>query len=45
VGLLASIMGLLIVLIVLYDSPFRGAHGISAEAYELVYEPLMTQGR
>ena len=42
VGLLASLMGLLIFLIVIYDRPFRGSHGVSSEAYELIYNQLMT---
>lgn len=41
VVLLASTMGLLIFMIVLYDYPFRGTHGVSAESYELIYEHLM----
>jgi hypothetical protein len=41
VVLLAAIMALVIYLIVIYDCPFRGAHGIGTEAYELVREHLM----
>ena len=41
VVLLASLMGLLVFMIVLYDYPFRGTHGIGSESYELVYEHLM----
>lgn len=41
VGLLASLMGLLIFLIVIYDRPFRGSHGVGSEPYELIYEQMM----
>jgi hypothetical protein len=41
VALLAGTMGLLIFMIVLYDCPFRGVHGVSSEAYELVHDHLM----
>jgi hypothetical protein len=41
VVLLASMMGLLIFMIVLYDYPFRGIHGVSSESYELIYDHLM----
>lgn len=41
VGLLASLMGLVVFLILVYDSPFRGSHGLSPEAYELVYDQLI----
>lgn len=41
VGLLADLMGLLIFLIVAYDYPFRGTHGVTAGSYELVYDHLM----
>jgi hypothetical protein len=41
VVLLSAIMGLLIFLIAFYDRPFRGRHGITPEAYELIYEQLM----
>lgn len=39
--LLSGIMGLMIFLITFYDRPFRGRHGITSEAYELIYEQLM----
>jgi len=41
VALLASVLGLLIFLIAFYDSPYRGSHGITPEAYELIYHQLM----
>ena len=41
VALLAGVLGLLVFLIAFYDSPYRGSHGITAEAYELIYEQLM----
>ena len=41
VVLLSAIMGLMIFLIVFYDRPFRGRHGIGPEAFELVQEQLM----
>jgi hypothetical protein len=41
VALLACMMGLLVFMIVLCDYPFRGTHGVSSEAYELIYEHLM----
>jgi hypothetical protein len=41
VGLLASLMGLVVFLILVYDYPFRGSHGLGPEAYELVYQQLI----
>lgn len=41
VGLLASLMGLLVFLIVVYDHPFRGTHGVTAEPYQLIHDHLM----
>lgn len=41
VGLLASLMGLLVFLILVYDRPLVGTHGIGPEAYELIYTQLM----
>ncbi len=41
VGLLSSLMGLLVFLILVYDQPFRGSHGVSSEPYELIYDHLM----
>jgi hypothetical protein len=41
VALLASLMGLLIFLIAIYDHPFRGAHGVSPAPYELIHEHMM----
>ena len=41
VGLLACLMGLVVFLIVSYDAPFRGTHGVDAEPYELVLTQLM----
>jgi ABC-type branched-subunit amino acid transport system permease subunit len=40
-AMLAGVLGLLIFLIAFYDSPFRGRHGVTPEAYELVYDQLM----
>ena len=41
IALLSSITGLLIFLIAYYDRPYRGRHGVSPEAYELIHEQLM----
>ena len=41
VGLLACLMGLVVFLIVSYDAPFRGTHGVDAEPYELVLRQLV----
>jgi hypothetical protein len=41
VALLAALMALVIYLIVIYDHPFRGTHGIGPEAYQLIYDHLM----
>jgi hypothetical protein len=41
VAMLAAVLGLLIFLIAFYDSPYRGSHGITPEAYELIYHQLM----
>ena len=41
VGLLASLMGLVIFLILIYDHPFRGTHGLGPQAYELIVDQLM----
>ena len=41
IALLASVTGLLIFLIAYYDRPYRGRHGVSPEAYELIHEQLM----
>jgi hypothetical protein len=41
VAMLATVLGLLIFLIAFYDSPYRGSHGITPEAYELVHHQLM----
>jgi hypothetical protein len=41
IALLASVLGLLVFMIVRYDYPFRGTHGISSESYELVFDHLM----
>lgn len=41
VAMLAVVLGLLIFLIAFYDSPYRGSHGITPEAYELIYRQLM----
>lgn len=41
VAMLASVLGLLIFLIAFYDSPYRGRHGIKAEAFELIHHQLM----
>jgi hypothetical protein len=41
VGLLAFLMGLVVFLIVSYDAPFRGTHGVSSEPYELIRTQLM----
>jgi hypothetical protein len=41
VALLAAIMARVIYVIVIYDHPFRGSHGIGPEAYGLVYDQLM----
>jgi hypothetical protein len=34
-------MGLLIFLIAYYDMPYRGSHGLTPEAYELVHDQIM----
>ena len=41
VGLLACLMGLVVFLIVTYDAPFRGTHGVDSEPYELILTQLM----
>jgi Protein of unknown function (DUF4239) len=41
VVMLSGIMGLLIFLIAFYDRPYRGGHGITPEAYELIHHQLM----
>jgi Protein of unknown function (DUF4239) len=41
VSLLAALMGLVVFLILIYDSPFRGTHGVGSEAYELIRDHLM----
>ena len=41
VALLSSLMGLLVFLILIYDRPFRGSHGVSPEPYELIHDQLM----
>jgi hypothetical protein len=42
IALLSAIMGLLIFMIVYYDQPLRGDHSVSPEAYQVVYDQLMT---
>ena len=41
VALLACLMGLVVFLIVTYDAPFRGTHGVDSEPYELILTQLM----
>jgi len=41
VGLLASLTGLVIFMILIFDSPFRGTHGVGPDAYELILHQLM----
>ena len=41
ITLLSCTVGLLIFLIAYYDRPYRGRHGVSPEAYELIHEQLM----
>ena len=41
VALLACLMGLVVFLILLYDAPFRGTHGVDPEPYTLVVTQLM----
>jgi hypothetical protein len=40
-GVLSFFLATLISLIVLMDHPFRGEMGVSASAFELVYDQLM----
>jgi hypothetical protein len=44
VAMLAIVLGLLVFLIAFYDKPYRGNHGVSPEAYELVRDQLMKPG-
>jgi hypothetical protein len=38
---LSAVMGLLVFMVATYDQPLRGSHGISPDAYEVVYQQLM----
>jgi len=43
VSLLASFIGLIIVMVLAYDRPFCGQLGVGPDAYELVYDQLMNE--
>jgi vacuolar-type H+-ATPase subunit I/STV1 len=43
VGLLAAFIGLIIMMILSLDRPFRGDLGVSSAPYELVYEQVLKQ--
>ena len=43
IALLSAVMGLLVFMIAYYDQPMRGSHSVSPEAFEVVYQQLMTR--
>jgi hypothetical protein len=42
-GLISFFTGTMISLIVLMDNPFRGEVGVSPQAFELIYQQMMTE--
>ena len=44
VALLATFMGMIIILIFAFDRPFRGELGLRPDSYQLVYDQLMKPG-
>jgi hypothetical protein len=42
-GLISFFTGIMISLIVLMDNPFRGEVGVSPQAFELIYQQMMTE--
>jgi hypothetical protein len=42
-GLISFFTGTMICLIVLLDNPFRGAIGVSPEAFELIHSQVMSE--
>ena len=42
-GLISFFTGTTISLIVLMDNPFRGEVGVSPQAFELIYQQMMTE--